>query len=304
MRARPAVRQPGRLRHALRPPQRRAGFYARAARARRAGCPRFASALGPGDVRVHHRRPRQRPDVRPAPTTRASACRCSPSARRAARRPRRRARRFCDLGADASRPSLGVAAAAARRELPGSIAHGRVGRAVKRAGHRPDAVADRAQARRRRAGRRRDRRAHRGGAAGGTIPDYQAAALLMAIFWRGLDDARAGDLDRAMIALGRSLACSASAGRKVDKHSTGGVGDKISLCLAPLVAALRRRRADDLGARPRPHRRHARQAGGDPRLSRRTSTTLRSSPCARRAAPRRADRRLAPADRGSTRCAT
>jgi pyrimidine-nucleoside phosphorylase len=75
------------------------------------------------------------------------------------------------------------------------------------------------------------------GAASGAIPEYQIAALLMAIVWRGLSPRELGTWMRAMIASGDRLRLDDVPGRKVDKHSTGGVGDKVSICLAPLVAA-------------------------------------------------------------------
>lgn len=72
----------------------------------------------------------------------------------------------------------------------------------------------------------------------GHVPDYQMAAFLMAVFFRGLDREETAALTDAMLRSGGTLDLHGISAPRIDKHSTGGVGDKVSLVLAPLVASM------------------------------------------------------------------
>ncbi len=76
-----------------------------------------------------------------------------------------------------------------------------------------------------------------GGYTSGDIPDYQMSAFLMAVFYSGMTDRELSRLTECMLRSGDSVDLSSVAGIKVDKHSTGGVGDKTSFIVAPLAAA-------------------------------------------------------------------
>ena len=100
------------------------------------------------------------------------------------------------------------------------------------------------------------------GLTSGAVTEGQAAAFAMAVYFRGMTLYERVALTRAMTESGASLDWREAnlPGPTLDKHSTGGVGDNVSLDAGADAGRLRRLCADDLRARPRPHRRHARQA--------------------------------------------
>ena len=91
----------------------------------------------------------------------------------------------------------------------------------------------------------------------GEIPDYQMSALAMAIFFRGMSDMETWHLTKAMLESGQIFEYPPNSPPKVDKHSTGAIGGKTSLVLAPLLACDEGLGANDFRSRSGYHWRHA-----------------------------------------------
>ena len=143
------------------------------------------------------------------------------------------------------------------------------------------------------------------GYARGEIADYQAAAFLMAAFINGLSTAETAAMTRAMVDSGITLPLSGVSRPKVDKHSTGGVSDGVTLVFAPLAAVARAGGGQALRPRARAHGRDARQARVDPGLRTALSTRTSSSAQVERHRVRRGrpDRRPGPRRRRAVRAA-